>query len=117
MLKINSVLTKTPSTMTWELMDLSSEDSGRTLDGLMHKDVVAQKIKLSCVWNNLDRATTSSILKAVNSSIFLDITYPDAMAGMDVTKKFYVGDRSAPFKMWTVGTKVFSSVSFEFIER
>ncbi len=41
--KINDTEIKTPQGCTWNLQDLSSEDFGRTLDGIMHKDIVAQK--------------------------------------------------------------------------
>ena len=47
---INDIAVKTLQDCTWSLQDLSSEDSGRTLDGIMHKDIVAQKRKLVCKW-------------------------------------------------------------------
>lgn len=48
MLKVNGTDIKTPQTITWGLQDVSSEESGRDLAGTMHKDVVAQKRKLTC---------------------------------------------------------------------
>lgn len=117
MIKIGGVKIKTPSSLRWGLQDLSSNDSGRTLDGKMHKDLVAQKRKLECTWDNLTKEEASTLLQAVNASVYLSITYPDPMSGRDETRTFYVGDRSAPFKSWTVGKKIFESISFNFIER
>ena len=117
MLQVNGRLLKTPSSMTWGLQDLSSEDTGRTLDGKMHKDRVSQKRTLDCTWNNPTQSEASQILQAVNEKIFMDITYPDAMSGTYQTRTFYVGDRTAPFKTWTVKQKIFSSISFNFIEQ
>lgn len=117
MLKINGTKIKTPSSFAWGLQDLSSEDAGRTLDGVMHKDIVAQKRKLDCSWSGLTSEEASTLLQAVNSSIFLDITYPDALSGREETRKFYTGDKSAPVHMWTSGQKTYSSVSFNFIEK
>ena len=117
MLKINGIEVKTPSSFTWGLQDLSSEDTGRTLDGVMHKDLIAQKRKLDCVWNNLTRQETAILLQAVNSSVFLQITYPDALTGTDQTRTFYTGDKTAPVLMW-VGTKqIYSTITFNFIEK
>lgn len=48
---------------------------------------------------------------------YINVTYPDAMSGTDETREFYVGDRSAPMKMWTVKKKIYSQISFDIIER
>lgn len=116
MLEINGYAT-TPSEMTWGLYDVSSSETGRTLDALMHKDVVAQKRTLSLQWNGVRPAEASAILKAVNSDVFFSVKYPDPMSGNPETRTFYVGDRTAPYKLWTTDNKIYSSISFELIER
>jgi hypothetical protein len=117
MIKINGTTIKTPSSFQWSLQDLSSEDSGRTLDGVAHKDIIAQKRKLDCGWSGLTSEETSTILQTVNTSAIFKVTYPDAMSGTNETRKFYVGDRSAPVMMWTADKKIYSSLSFNFIEQ
>jgi hypothetical protein len=117
MLKINGTDIKTPSSFAWGLQDLSSDDSGRTLDGIMHKDRIAQKRRLDCSWDNPTKDEASTILKAVNGTIFMQVTYPDTMSGNYETRTFYVGDRSAPMKTWMIGNKRYSSLSFSFIEK
>ena len=39
--------TFTPSEFTYGLQDVSASDSGRTQDGLMHKNRITQKVKLN----------------------------------------------------------------------
>ena len=116
MLKINNVLMKSPSSFSWGLDDLSSEDSNRTLDGISHKDRIAQKRKLECSWVGTTREETATLLQAVNATVYFNITYPDAMSGMDETRRFYVGPRSAGMQQWTTNNKTYSSVSFNFVE-
>ena len=64
----------------------------------------------------LTREETSKVLKAFNPE-YIKVTYPDAMSGTDETRTFYVGDRSAPVKIWTIGNKRYESISFDLIER
>ena len=116
MIKVNGVPIATPSTFTWGLTDVSDSQSGRTQDSLMHKNRVAQKRKIQLGWNNPSKETAASILQAFNPE-YIDVTYPDAMSGNDETRTFYVGDRSAPKKMWTVNKKIYSQISFNIIER
>ena len=41
--QVNGVDCPTPSAFGWSLQDISAADSGRTEDGLMHKNRIAQK--------------------------------------------------------------------------
>lgn len=116
MIAVNGTYIKTPSTMQWGLQDVSAPDSGRTEDALMHKNRVAQKIKIQLAWNNLTATEAHSIVVAFNPE-YVDVTYYDVLAGAVVTKNFYTGDKSAPFKIWTTKQKVFSTLSFDIIER
>lgn len=118
MLKIDGVAIKSPSAFSWGISDLSSEESGRsTNDGKMTKDIIASKRTLSCTWNNPTKDEVSTILKLVCGKAYFMVTYPDALSGKDETREFYVGDRSAPMKMWTIDKKIYSTLSFNFIER
>lgn len=116
MLTVNNVAIKSPSTMSWGLQDVSAPDAGRTEDALMHKDRVAQKIKLSVAWNNITPTDAHNIVSAFNPE-YVNVSYYDILAGGVVTKTFYTGDKEAPFKIWTVGNKRFSTLSFDLIER
>lgn len=116
MIKVNGVTIKTPSGMTWGLQDVSDAAAGRTDDAVMHKNRIAQKVKLSLSWNNPTREEAAAILQTFNPE-YIMVTYPDAMSGLNETREFYVGDRSAPMKIWTISNKRYSQISFDIIER
>jgi len=105
-----------PSAMSWGLQDVSSSDSGRTDDALMHKNRIAQKRMLSLTWNIKNPSTAAQILQMFNHE-YIYVKYHDPMENAYSTRLFYVGDRSAPVKMWTVGSKLYDSISFDIIER
>lgn len=116
MITVDGVEIKTPSSFSWGLQDVSDSASGRTQDALMHKNRISQKRKISLSWNYPTPAEASAILKAFNPE-YVSVRYPDAMSGMDETRTFYVGDRTAPMKIWTINNKRYSQVSFDIIER
>lgn len=118
MIKVNGVQIKSPSAFTWGLMDNSASDAGRVQDGndTMYKNRTSQKRKIELVWNAPTKEEASSILQAFNPE-YVMITYPDTLTGQDRTAEFYVGDRSAPMKIWTVNNKRYSQVAFNIIER
>lgn len=106
----------TPSSMTWSLQDVSAGDAGRTQSGIMYKQRITQKRKLSLAWNGITAAKAAKILAAFNNE-YIKVKYPDAMTGTTVTKTFYVGDRSAPVYMYTSGKKIYENIAFDIIER
>ena len=116
MIWADGVLIKTPSVFSWGLQDISDSDAGRTDDTVMHKNRIGQKRKISLAWNNPTREETASILQTFNPE-YIMVTYPDALSGLNETREFYVGDRSAPMKIWTINNKRYSQISFDIIER
>ena len=64
MIWVDGTEIKTPSSFSWGLQDVSSSESGRTQDSLMHKDRVAQKRKISLAWNNMTPKEAAAILQA-----------------------------------------------------
>lgn len=117
--EINDTAIKTPSSCTWGLYYVSSEDSGRdTTDGKMSIDTIAVKRKLSGVtWQNITKAEASTILTAVHAKRFMTVKYEDAMSGTIETRTFYISDPSAPVYRWSSGLKIYSSLGFDFIEQ
>lgn len=93
--KINGVEIPTPDTYKAGIEDLSSEATGRTLDGLMHKDVVAVKDTYECTWNSLSWAQAAHILNLVNGKTQVSLTYADPkVPNTFITGTFYIGTRS-----------------------
>lgn len=103
-----------PSSYEYKLSDVSAADAGRTEDGKMHKMRIAQKVHLELAWQNVSTAVASTVLTAFNPE-YLNVTYLDPMAGTFQTKRFYVGDRSAP--SYNVRLGIWSNISFNIIEQ
>lgn len=105
-----------PSSFTWGLQDVSDSDAGRTLDTIMHKNRKGQKRKISLSWIAKDWQTTQKIMQAFNPE-YIMVKYPDMLSGQYETREFYVGDRTAPVKLWGSWKKIIDSISFDIIER
>ena len=100
----------------WTLNDISSEDSGRDLNGRMDKDEVAKKVTLECAWSHRQTADISLLLSTVKPHTFVEVCYPDPMAGEYVTKTFYTGDVSCEMDV-SEGDGMYWSAKLTFIER
>lgn len=84
-----------PSSCTFEIETLDTENSGRSLDGLMHRDVITTKISLQLQWNTISVAEMSSLLTAL-SSTFFEVRYFNPVQGDWTTDTFYCGNRTVP---------------------
>lgn len=109
----NSTNIPVPSKYGYRLSDVSSADAGRTEDGKMHKDRIAQKVHLELEWQNVSDADASAVLTAFQPE-YISVKYYDYMALGFLTKTFYVGDRSvdAYSRVKKIGT-----ISFNIIEQ
>lgn len=114
---VDGVWIPTPSTFEVGIADISSDESGRDLSGTMHKDIVATKRTLKCVWSLLDWDKTAQILGAVDGKATFNFSYPDPMyPNVTTTKVCYVGDRSAPAYTLVEGKERWKGLSFNIIE-
>lgn len=115
MITVDGTAMPCPSAYTYGLQDISASESGRTEDTTMHKNRVGQKRKLNLTWQAKNWEETATILQAFNPE-YVSIKYPDMMSGSYETRKFYIGDRSAPVKCWFVGNQLIETISFDAIE-
>lgn len=120
MISVNgTALTPDPSAFEWGLNDVSGEDAGRVRDedATMYKELITSKRKLKLTWKGITLAEASAILGAIHHE-YVQVTYPDVLAGGLVTRTFYHGDLSAPFLWYNTmdGTRV-SQLTFDLIER
>lgn len=111
---INGVAVKPPKSFQVGIQDIDGE-TGRNANGNMVRDRIAVKRKLDCEWGMLTQDEMSQILNAV-SAVFFDVVYPDPILGQ-ITKTFYVGDRTAPSYSFTDKFKPWSGAKFNLIER
>ena len=114
--KIDNVDMPTPSSFEWGIQSVSSGESGRTEDGLMHVNLVTRKRKIAVAFNGITMAAASTVLQAIQPEYF-NVYYFDPLDNGYVTKTFYVGDRSAPFKIFWENDKRVDRLSFDIIER
>lgn len=93
--KIDGVAIPTPSEYQPSIEDLSSEQTGRTLDGVMHKDVVAVKDTYTCKWKKLSWTDMAALLNAIDGKSSFNFTHADPrIPNTWVTYRFYVGERT-----------------------
>ena len=117
-LQINKIDIADPKTLTWDMYDLDSEESGRNQLGEMIRDRVAIKRKINCTWGPMEPLEISTLLKAMDD-VFFTLRYPDAHDGTYREGTFHVGDRSTPLYVWNDTKKKFlwEGLSANFIER
>lgn len=115
---VNGVQITSPTGCTWQLSDLSSEESGRsTRDGSMSKDIIAQKRTLSFTWDFLSWAEASKLANfCKNKGAVVMLTYPDVMTGTYTTGRFYTGDMSAEYRIPSVNDITVTNITCSFIE-
>lgn len=103
-----------PSELQWGIQSVSASNAGRTMDGLMHVNLVTRKRKLELKWAGIDFAATKEVLEAVNPETFW-VEYHDALQNERVQKQFYVGDRTSMVKSYVQGYRR-CDVAFNIIE-
>jgi len=113
-LKVNGVFIPDPSKLQWGIQSVSASNAGRSMDGKMHVELVTRKRKLELEWAGIDFAATAEILTAVKPETF-DVTFWDAEENKNLTKTFYVGDRSAMVNSYVEGQRR-NDVKFNIIE-
>lgn len=115
--KVDNTDIPCPSKCDIGYQDISAPDSGRTLDSLMHKERVAQKVKLELEWLGVSDEDASTILSAFDPE-YVNITYHDPKTNSNLTKNFYTGDRKGITYWWNDDSDfTYSSISFNVIER
>lgn len=115
--KINGVAIPTPTEYEFSIEDLSSEETGRTLDGVMHKDVVSIKAYYTCTWSKLSWEDTATLMNAINGKTRVTFTHADPrVPGTFVTGNFYIGQRGGSALDLTDQARNWSGISFQFTE-
>lgn len=103
-----------PSSVQWELQDLSENGAGRTENNVMVKKRCGQLVKLTLTWKLVSTEDAAKILQAFNPEYF-DVKYISPFHGRAIVSEFYAGDRKAiPFNM---KRGKWDSISFSITER
>lgn len=114
--KIDGNPIPTPSEYGFDIEDLSSEKSGRTLDGVMHKDVVAIKDYYTCTWKKLSWTDVAQLLLLVDGKTKVKLTYVDPRyPNRLLVNDFYVGKRSGKANNLNNPKNTWRDITFQFI--
>ena len=106
-----------PDSYSQTIADLSSTQTGRTLDGRAHKDVIAVKDTIPLKWSRLEWEKAAEIANAVDGIEYAVMQYMDVRNPYEMTKtEVYVGDRKAEFVEADTDGKVYWSLEFRRIE-
>lgn len=114
--KIDGITVPTPSDYDFSIEDLSSEETGRTLDGVMHKDVVAVKDYYTCTWKKLSWEDAAFLLSLVQGKTQVTVTYANPLFPNQMcVDTFYVGKRSGKAMNLRNTKNTWKDLSFQFI--
>lgn len=119
LLTIDGVGIPDPSSLVVDSMDLSSEESGRLLNGTMEIDYVTTKRTVAVKYPAVPWSVASTILKSVKVTPIkttFSVRYPDPEEGTYVTKTMYVGDKSSTAVTLVSGKEYWDGISFTLIE-
>ena len=101
--------------LKWSRNDVDAPNSGRTLDGLMHRGRVATKIRLDITCRPLRSYELKTVLNAIYPE-YVTVTYDDPMQGR-VVKTMYSNNNPASYCLLKPdGTEWWNEISFPLIE-
>ena len=115
---VDGVALPTPDEYKPGIEDLSSEATGRTLDGVMHKDVVDIKDYYEFSWKSLSWVDAATVFNAVDGKTEVTLVYADPRRPFAwLSNRFYVGKRSCaalnlndPVHTWKDVTLTFTRI-------
>lgn len=102
--------------LKWQRNDIDSPNTGRTMDGTMHRGRVATKIRMDITCRPLTATELSTVLNAIYPE-YVTVVYSDPMSG-SVSKTMYSNNNPASFLLIQPdGTELWTGVTFPLIER
>ncbi len=102
--------------LKWTRFDVEAPDTGRTLDGVMHRGRVASKVRLDVSCRPLTSDEAMTVLRAILPE-FVTVRYVDPQDG-SVTRTMYSNNiPTLCSQVYPDGTCVWKGLSFPLIER
>ena len=101
----------------WTRSDIDSPDTGRTMDGTMHRGRVTSKRRLDITCKPLTDSQASIVLNAIYPE-YVTVRYTDPQDGV-VTKTMYSNNNPASFLLNREGSleALWDGITFPLIER
>ena len=118
LLSINGVAMPTPSKFNITLNDLDSEETGRSIDGNLHRDVIGTNFRtIDLEWKTMGRSDLSRLLNAV-SNVNFTVTYYDPIEDAMISKLMYAGNRKVDMYNYVIdnGQPVWLNISVSLIQ-
>lgn len=101
----------------WTRSDIDAPDTGRSMDGLMHRGRVATKIRLDITCKPLTSPELMTVLNAILPE-YVTVIYDDPMYGNGIAKTMYSNNNPAVFQLnKSDGRQYWTGVTFPLIER
>lgn len=100
----------------WTRFDVEAPDTGRTLDGVMHRGRVASKVRLDITCRPLKSSEAMTVLRAILPE-YVTVRYIDPQDG-SVTKTMYSNNiPTLCSQVYPDGTCLWTGLTFPLIER
>ena len=93
LLLIDDVVMPTPSKFLINISDLDTKETGRSISGDLHRDVIGTNFRtIELEWKTMTREDLKKLLNAISKTNFM-VTYYDPIQDAMVKKTMYASDR------------------------
>ena len=93
LLMIDGKTMPTPSKFNITLNDLDTDQTGRSIDGNLHRDVIGTNFRtIDLEWKTMTRSDLKKLLDAVSKTNF-EVIYYDPIQDARIKKTMYAGNR------------------------
>lgn len=100
----------------WQRSDIDASNSGRTMDGVMHRGRVTTKIRLDITCRPLTATEAMTVLNAILPE-YVSVDYYDPMYGERYSVSMYSNNNPASFLIEKPEDDWWSGITFPLIER
>ena len=103
LIRIGGANIPAPSKFNITYNDLDSNETGRSMDGNLHRDVIGKNFRtIDLEWKYMTRSQLKALLNAVSRTNF-DVTYYDPINDTMTTKLMYAGNRKVDMYNYILG--------------
>lgn len=96
--------------------DLDGENAGRTMDGVLHRDRIASKIRWDITCKLLSAEELAVVLSLIEPE-FVEVTFTNPATGTPVTKTMYSNNVPTTLAFAKGESSWWTSLTFPLIER
>lgn len=100
----------------WQRSDIDASNSGRTMDGVMHRGRVTTKIRLDITCRSLTATEATTVLNTILPE-YVSVDYYDPMYGERYSVSMYSNNNPASFLIEKPEDDWWSGITFPLIEQ